>query len=117
MSKKPFTAPESIISFHVQTTKVPAGTGGFYHLTAILFSFIATYSDLIISAARGSPIFRPDLEFEIPCTPTAITLTALTYPSSRCLLMLGAIAIIVRDETISLKQHIWNRNISESVSN
>lgn len=66
---------------------------------------------IITSAAHSSLIFRPDLEFELLCTLTAITLAPLAYPSSRCLLVLGAIAIIARDETISLKQHIWNRNI------
>lgn len=37
---------QTVISFHVQTTKVPAGAGGFYHLIVILFSFTVTYSEI-----------------------------------------------------------------------
>lgn len=66
---------------------------------------------MITSAALSSPIFRPDPEFELLCTLTAITLAPLAYPSSRCLLMLGAKAIIAKVEAISLKQHSCNRNI------
>lgn len=63
------------------------------------------------SAVHSSPIFRPDLEFEILWSLTAITPAPLAYPSSGWLLMLGAIAITTREATISLKQCIWNRNI------
>lgn len=68
---------------------------------------------LITSAVHSSPIFRPDLEFEILWSLTAITPAPLAYPSSGWLLMLGAIAIIARKATISLKQCIWNRNIEK----
>lgn len=63
------------------------------------------------STVHSSPIFRPDLESEILQILTAITPAPLAYPSSGWLLMLGARAIIAREATISLKQHIWNRNV------
>lgn len=65
----------------------------------------------ITSTVHSSPISRPDLGSEILWSLTAITPAPLAYPSSGWLLMLGAGAIIAREATISLKQHIWNRNV------